>query len=296
MLLGDVCEVLASFLSPDDRYALPGLVLGPLDQNRTQVYVILLADHVTELVLHEAVALRAQLVISRISPLSGEGDAGVARVDRLVSARADSAAHVAMMCAKEDKGVFVFGAGLDHAEGGVEQWLCAILGAGREEPIVPHPPPRSASGRGRLLTLSSPAYLRSCIQALRSRGAARAVTVAPASKHYGEVHSTGIDAAVKRAMDETPVSQIAVCFGSDCDEVLRTCARAQVFIASDLTTESVLAANDRNVTVVLIGDSVGREFYGFLVDRLQGYLGSTQLFVSKAAQNPLRHEGVHQYL
>tara|TARA_B110000208_G_scaffold181062_1_gene231396 strand:- start:614 stop:1510 length:897 start_codon:yes stop_codon:yes gene_type:complete len=285
----DVCDLLASFLAPNERTPLPGLVLGPLEYDGARISTILMADHVTELVLHEAVAIGAQLVVSRISPLSGDGAAGGVRVRRLVSARADSAAHVAMMCAKHGIGVFAFGGGQDHADGGIEQWLCAVLGAGSEVPLIPHPPPHTESGRGRLLTLDPPLLLRTCVNSLRTRGAAPQVTIAPAIKFYLDAPSTEIEAAVKRALDSQPIKTIAVCFGDDADEVLRTCTSAQVFVASELSTESALAANDRGVTVVLIGDCVGREFFGFLVDRLQTVLNPIELVVSKASANPLRH-------
>jgi dinuclear metal center YbgI/SA1388 family protein len=225
---------------------------------------ILLCIDLTEAVLDEAIAQRAELIVAYHPPLFG----GVKRLTQ-------SSALQRSLLRSVSAGIAIYSphTALDAAVGGVCDWLGEGLGelsasvpieCGAEDPTV---------GAGRLATLTTPASLPSLVRDLKTHLGITHLRVARHERHAGE-HAT--------------IRAVALCPGAG-GGLFERVETADLFLTGEMRHHDVLARVAQGAAVILTDHSHSeRGYLPVLRDRLEGLLdGAAHVMISSADTEPL---------
>ncbi len=236
-----------------------GLLVEP--PRRRTVHRVLVAIDLTEAVLKEAAARRADLVVAYHPPIF-DG------LRRLTSG--SGIERVVLGCVTAGIAVYSPHTALDAAPGGVNDWLADGLGRGERQGLQPVGEPASGAAQGRRVRLQRPVRLSTVVRRIKEHLGLRTVRVATADAH-------------RRAA----VRDIALCAGAG-GSVLAGVA-ADVYWTGEMRHHDVLAALARGCSVVLCEHSnTERGYLPRLCAQLRAALPGVEVERAAADSEPLR--------
>lgn len=206
-----------------------GLLVQPARRKRVQS--LWLTVDLTEAVLEEAIAERAQMIVAYHPPIFRP-------LQRLTQAHA--AERVVMRCIEKGMAVYSPHTALDAVEGGINDWLAESFGKHRAEPIEPFIDPHceatsgaSRAGQGRRVALKRPVGLTALLKRLKAHLDLPQLRVARAPRH------------AEGARIETAL----VCPGAGGSVI--SGKPADLYLTGEMRHHDVLAAVQRGTSVVL---------------------------------------------
>jgi dinuclear metal center YbgI/SA1388 family protein len=258
MKLQSVIEILEGIAPPDQAEAWDntGLLIKPVRPRR--VKKILLTIDLTEAVAAEAVAGKADLIVTYHPILFRP-------VNRL---NADTAHdRTVMKLVQKNMAVYSPHTALDAVVGGVNDWLADGVGEG--EVSVLHPVAGTDAGQGRRVELRRPVKLRTLVQRI---------------KRYLGLPSLRTAAAA----EDNPIRTIALCAGAGSD-VFRG-IQADCFLTGEMSHHQVLSATLNGSHVILCEHSNSERGYLPVFRRiLAKALGNAvEIGIAKEDADPIR--------
>ena len=239
-----------------------GLLLAPVDHG--EIERILLTIDLTEPVLAEALAQKAQMVIAYHPPLFK----GVRRLTR------ETAGERVLVDALR-AGLFVYSphTALDAADGGINHWLAGLVGSGAGRPIIPHPNAQGL-GVGHRVELHEPITFEKALIAIKTGLGLIHARVAQADRHrQGE-----------------PIRSVAVCAGSG-GSVFERVGPVDLLLTCEMRHHDVLVRVADGTSVILTEHSNSeRGYLPHLAARMVQALPGLQVRVSQMDRDPLSME------
>jgi len=239
-----------------------GLLVEPFRRTgegaRHELHRVLLTIDLTQPVLEEAVAWRADWVVAYHPPI-------FAGLKRLVAAAPGDRLLIEAIRA----GIAVYSphTALDAAPGGVNDWLLEAVGPGR-----PLASPDGTARLGRTLELQEPALLPEMVHRIKAHLGLRQLRVAASARHAGG----------------EPVSRVAVCAGSG-GAVFAELPGFDLYVTGEMRHHDVLARVAAGASVVLCEHTNSERGY---LPRLQARLlnlagGELEVRISACDRDPL---------
>jgi len=207
---------------------------------------VLLTNDLTESVLQEAISLKTPFVFS-YHPVLFRG------AKRLTEQ--DAGSRIAMGCVRHGITVYSPHTACDNAPGGVNDWLASIVTDGNQigtvDPIVPRMDIQGA-GSGRMVTLQKPCLIGEIIASCQKKTGISHLRFAPANNLVpeGEKRSMVHESVFREGL----VTKVAVQAGSGIS-VLNPVRGADLWITGEMSHHELLAANSRNISVILLEHS-----------------------------------------
>ncbi|RKP03341.1 hypothetical protein CXG81DRAFT_17086 [Caulochytrium protostelioides] len=198
---------------------------------RAEANRVMITNDLTNAVLEESLAdKKVGMIISYHPPLF--------RAIKTIT-MADPKQAIAARCIEAGISVYSPHTALDAVEGGINDHLISLCGAGDVTCLTPAPGATEEDGElagyGRRVTLKEPVTLDDlCLQVKRGLGLSY-LRLAVAPRH--------------RAEQSEPVSTVAVCAGSGSSVLLGK--RADVFLTGEMSHHEVLAAVEAGTSVIL---------------------------------------------
>lgn len=264
--LGDVLSALEALapLALAEGWDNVGLLL-PGAQGRSVGRALLTID-TSAAVVEEAVSSGADLLVSYHPPIFS----GLKRLRRDVHGEAGVLRLV-------EAGLAVYSphTALDAAQGGMNDWLAGLIGAGAAVPLLPCAPTlaRPSEGAGRRLALSEPATLDVIAGRVRASIGAPYLRVAASAKHAGGA----------------TIASAAVCAGAG-GSLFEKLAPGSVdlLLTGEMRHHDVLARVESG-TSVLLAEHTGSErgYLPTLRDRLASICPAVEWIVSTRDREPL---------
>ncbi|MDP6928438.1 MAG: Nif3-like dinuclear metal center hexameric protein [Planctomycetota bacterium] len=236
-----------------------GLLVEPAGRKR--VRRCFLTIDLTELVLEEAAAAKADMIVAYHPPI-------FAPLSRLTQEQARQRVLLAAVAAK--MAVYSPHTALDAARGGVNDWLADGLGQGHRVPLQPADlSDPGIGGQGRLVELSRPVGLDTLQRRIKSHLGLKKLRIARAP-------------GPARAM-----ATVAVCAGSGGEVV--SGSGADVYFTGEMRHHDVLAAVEGGANVILAEHThTERGYLPILAERLRAEIGSgVEILVSLRDADPL---------
>ncbi len=241
-----------------------GLLL-PGTKGRTIGRALLTID-TTVAVIEEAVSAGADLLVSYHPPIFG----GLKRLRRDVAGEGGVLRLI-------EAGLAVYSphTALDAAQGGMNDWLAGLIGAGTTAPLVPCAPAlaRPSEGAGRRLTLAEPASLDAIASRVAASIGAPYLRVAASAKHAGGA----------------TITSAAVCAGAG-GSLFEKVAPGSVdlLLTGEMRHHDVLARIESG-TSVLLAEHTGSErgYLPALRERLAAACPAVEWIVSTRDREPL---------
>lgn len=241
------------------------------DVNIERIFV---TNDLTEPVLREAVAKKAQFVVTyHPTPF---------RSFKRITRR-DPTSRIVLTCIRNGIAVYAPHTASDSAKGGVNDWLIGGLGEGKVKAVKPKDEENDpVVGAGRIMMLNAPTDLDTMIARIKKHLNLPHVRVGVAfdpDRAYDEKKGT----AVLTRYSSTPIRSVAVCAGSGAS-VLQGCD-ADLFVTGEMSHHEVLACNAAGVNVVLCDHSNTergylQEFKSILQQSIQQEEGGDEVTIS----------------
>ena len=202
-----------------------GLLVEPTP-TPSMVETVLMTIDLTELVMAEAIAEQAQLILS-YHPIMFGGVKALKQTDPQARILIDAIKH----------GITIFSphTALDAVAGGVTDWLLEVVGPVQSvvalEPHTSAPPP---TGMGRRGLLQTPTVLTECIARCKASLNLDAIRIAAAERHRHKM----------------PIESLAVCPGAG-GSMLSILDDVDLVITGEMRHHDVLGLNARGISVIL---------------------------------------------
>jgi len=245
-----------------------GLLLEPPRARR--VNTILLTIDLTEAVLDEAIAAKAELIVAYHPPIFEP----LRRLLPTVPMQ-----RVILRAIAKQMAVYSPHTALDAVPGGVNDWLVELLcGKGARNACVIEPAVTTEqdvnAGQGRALQLDRPVKLTTFVQRLKKKLGVKHASVATAARHR-----------------RTPIQTVALCPGAGAS-VIANGGDVDVLLTGEMRHHDVLDAVGRGKSVVLTGHTNTERGYlpvlkRLLARQLAGSGQGVKIVVSRRDRHPL---------
>lgn len=236
-----------------------GLLVEPRRRSDASIERIHLTIDLTEAVLEEALAQRAELIIAYHPPIF----AGLKRVTQRTPAE-----RITLALARA--GVFVYSphTALDACRGGLNDWLASAFGAGTASAIEPVAD-SGVEGQGRLLELEVPLRLSDAVARVKTHLKLNHVRVARPS------HA-----------DDPSIGRVAVCAGAGGAVLVR--AEADLLLTGEMRHHDILAQKAKGTSVIVCDHTNTERGYLPLLAAKLGFGGAVQVTISERDTDPLQ--------
>ena len=260
--LTDIVSVLSRLASLDwaEPWDNVGLLLEPKNPNITKILVTI---DLTESVLLEAQAARANLIVAYHPPIFS----GFKRLTQKSAAE-----RIVLDSIRADIAIYSPHTALDAAPGGMNDWLAKALGAGRLTPVVQLENAPNGVGLGRLVQLEQETSLEELLHRVKLHLGLAQLRVAAAAAHAGG----------------QPIKSAAVCAGAG-GSVFERCPPVDLLLTGEMRHHDVLARMAAGTTVVLTDHThTERGYLQHLAKYLKDALGvDLEVSVSQKDKDPL---------
>lgn len=236
-----------------------GLLVEPRSQADATVERILLTIDLTETVLGEAIATRADLIVAYHPPIF----AGLKRLTQRSPAE-----RIALSLARA--GIFAYSphTALDACQGGLNDWLASAFGSGRASAIEPVEA-SSAEGQGRLLELDVPLRLSDAVERVKA--------------HLKLAH---VRVARPAHIDDPTVRRVAVCAGAGGAVLVR--AEADLLLTGEMRHHDILAQQAKGTSVIVCDHTNTERGYLPILAEGLGFGGAVEVSISVRDTDPLQ--------
>lgn len=236
-----------------------GLLVEPRPSSDATIERIHLTIDLTEAVLEEALAQRAELIVAYHPPIF----AGLKRVTQRTPAE-----RITLALARA--GVFVYSphTALDACQGGLNDWLASAFGAGTGSAIEPVAD-SGVEGQGRLLQLDVPLRLSDAVARVKAHLQLSHVRVARPS------HA-----------DDPIIGRVAVCAGAGGSVLVR--AEADLLLTGEMRHHDILAQTAKGTSVIVCDHTNTERGYLPLLAAKLGFGGAVQVTISERDTDPLQ--------
>ncbi len=237
-----------------------GLLLEPKNQAITKILVTI---DLTEPVLLEAQAARANLIVAYHPPIF----AGFKHLTQKSAAE-----RVVLDSIRAEIAVYSPHTALDAAPGGINDWLAQALGNGAISPIVQLANAPIGVGLGRILQMEVPTSLDESLRRIKLHLGLSQLRVAASAAHAGG----------------EPIRSAAVCAGAG-GSVFERCSSVDLLLTGEMRHHDVLARVSAGTSVVLTDHThTERGYLQHLAKHLRDAVGvDLEVIVSQIDKEPL---------
>jgi len=231
---------------------------------KTGSNTVMLAIDLTDKVLDECVSNQVSVLVAYHPPIFSS-------MKRLTMS--DSKQSLILQCIVHGISIYSPHTALDACQDGINDWLARGLSKPEEQEVVPikasvdPPVGQEASGQGRLVTLKQSVTFETLVQRVKTHLSLKHVRVAQAGND---------------------IKTIAICAGSGAS--LLKGVKADAYLSGEMGHHDVLAANAKNVSVILCEHTNTERGYlkTVLLLKLQEQLGGdTKILISAEDKDPL---------
>jgi dinuclear metal center YbgI/SA1388 family protein len=237
-----------------------GLLLEPKEANITKVLVTI---DLTEPVLCEAQAARANLIVAYHPPIFD----GFKRLTQ-----SSAGERIILEAIRSNMAIYSPHTALDAAPGGMNDWLAQALGNGELAPIVPLANAPSGVGLGRIVQLDNPTTLDELLRLVKQHLGLQQLRVAVAP-----AHAAG-----------QPIRRAAVCAGAG-GSVFEQCPAVDLLLTGEMRHHDVLSRVSAGTSVILTDHTnTERGYLPHLANYLKDALGvDAEVVIASSDRDPL---------